>query len=509
VSADARAQPAPTDPAPPPPAEPAAEADARPDAEVRADAELARRHDGGGPRFEVDGLAYALDAPPRRHGRRSVISVRRAGSDAPPLVDRVDMFAFRSRRKLARLVADVLGRDADVVLGHLAVVLDAVERADAEAAEAGPRPEELTPERRAAAEDLLAQPDLLDRAAAAMEAAGHVGEDAVKRLAYLAATSRLMAHPLSVLLLAPSGTGKSAVLDAVAALMPSEQVVPLVRLTEHSLYYMGPDALRHKLVVVDEYEGAGAADHPLRVLQSKGELRMSSTVKGRAQEFVVRGPVAVVSGTTATNLDVQNTSRCLVLALDDSPEQTARVQAAQARAWSGHTFRTTDLQVWADAQRLLEPAEVAIPFAERLAFSARTTADRRAPGQILGLVGAHALLRQRRRERDAHGLIVATPEDYAFVHDLLQPAIEQDLDGLPPRAARAYRVLAEAGEPRTRREVAAALGWHYMTASRGLDDLVAHELARVVDAGPPRRYRPLEPGVLGGGATLTPPDEVR
>jgi len=456
----------------------------------------------------VDGLRYEVDDLPKKQGRRSVVTVRLDEHPADPgFTDRVDLYAFRSRYAFAGRVADAFGRQPGDVMGHLAVVLDQIERARREepAAEAL----EPGPERRAAAEELLRGPDVLDRAAAAMEALGHVGEGAVKRLAYLAATSRLMAHPLSVLLLAPSGTGKSDLLDTVAALMPPEQVAPLVRLTANSLYYMGPDALRHKLVVVDEYEGAGEADHPLRVLQSKGELRLSATVTGRAQEFVARGPVAVVSGTTAATLDVQNTSRCLVLALDDSPEQTARVQAAQARVWSGQAVHPPDLQVWADAQRILEPAEVAIPFAERLAFPARTTADRRAPGQLLGLVAAHALLHQLDRERDPQGRVVATPADYAAVHTLLRPSVDLDVDGLPPRAARAYRVLVEAGEPRARREVAAALGWHYMTAARALDDLVAHELARVVDAGPPRRYRALEPGVLGGGATLTPPDQLR
>ncbi len=462
----------------------------------------------GGYRVEIEGLIYVLDRPPRPHGRRSVAVVRLAEHPTDPgFRDRLDLFGFRSRESFARRVADAFGREVGQVMGHLAVILDQAERELA--GELRAEVEELTPERRAAAEALLAAPDLLDQAATALEGLGHVGEPEVKRLCYLVATSRLLDKPLSALLLAPSGTGKSTVLDAITALMPAEQVETLARLTPHSLYYMGEEALRNKLVVVDEYEGAGDADHPLRVLQSKGELRLSVTVKGKAEAFLVRGPVAVMSGTTATKLDAQNTSRCLELTLDDSPAQTRRIQQAQARAWAGRGGHGgVDLQLWQDAQRVLQASPVVIPFAERLRFPARTTTDRRGSAKLLGLIAAHALLHQRQRRRDRAGRLVATPADYRAVHDLLRPLVEQHLDGLSPRAGRAYRLLLAAEAPLTRREVATRAGWHYMTAARAVEDLLAQELVRAVDGSTPRRYRPAGGQVLGEAAALTPPGEV-
>lgn len=473
----------------------------------------------------IEGLRYALDAVPRRHGRKSVITVRlaapaglAAGPDAaaddappdlgPPLVDRCDLFAFRSRRAFAQLVADQFGRDAGQVLGHLAVLLDHAERVAAPGA-AAPVAEALTPARRDAAERLLAAEDLLDRAALALEHLGHVGEEEVKRLAYLVATSRLLARPLSALLLAPSGTGKSAILDAVAALLPPEAVVTLARLTPQALFYAGPDALRHRLVIVDEFEGQQDAAHAVRVLQSRGELRQSVTIKGRAEEVVARGPVAVMSGTTLTDLDPQNLSRCVELALDDGPEQTRRVQAAQARAWAGGAGGggargpRLDLQAWHDAQRLLAeeaPVAVAIPFAPTLVFPARTTADRRTSAKVLGLVAAHALLHARQRPRDREGRVVAAPEDHAAVVALLRPAAADALDGLSPRAARLLRWLAAEGQPRTRRQAAAALAWGYNTAKRAAEELLAQEAVAVVDRGPPAAYRVLDRTLLGVGA---------
>ena len=460
---------------------------------------------------ELDGLVYVLDAPLRRGSRgKNVVTVRSSGEDpGPGLTDRCDLMSFRQRKTLAQAVADSFGREAGQVLGHLAVILDAAERAMAAAPSVV---EVLTAERRKTAEDLLTKPTLLDLAAAAMESLGHVGEERVKRLAYLIATSRLLGKPLSALLLAPSGTGKSAVLDAVSALMPPESVVTLARLTPMALFYSGPDALRHRLVVVDEFEGQAEAAHSVRVLQSRGELRQSVTIKGRAEEVVARGPVAVMSGTTLSEIDAQNTSRCVELALDDSLEQTKRIQAAQAASWSGAKRKPVDMQAWQDMQRVLgetTPMDVIVPFAPKLTFPSRTAADRRSSAKLLGLVAAHGLLYSRQRDRDREGRVVATVADYAAVHALLQPVVASTIDGLSPRAARAYALLVEAGEPITRREVADKSGWHYMTASRALDELEAQELVRPLDREVPRRWRVVGRGPVVDAPALTAPGEIK
>jgi hypothetical protein len=299
------------------------------------------------------------------------------------------------------------------------------------------------------------------------------------------------------------------VLDAVTALMPPESVVSLTRLTPMSLYYMGTDALRNKVVVVDEYDGQADADHAVRVLQSRGELRVSVTVQGKAQSVVVRGPVAVMSGTVSSTIDRQNASRCLELTLDDSVQQTRLIQAAQARRAAGETGPRVDLQSLVDAQRIIEPIEVVIPYATRLTFPARTTADRRASGKLLGLIQVHALLHQRQRARDRKDRLVATPADYAAVHGLLAPQVEHEIDGLSPRAARAHALLVVKGAPLTKREVADAAGWSYHTADRAITELVKQELVVAERRRVPRTYRLVVESDLGGPAPLTPPDALR
>ncbi len=456
-------------------------------------------------KLEQDGLLYALDRAPLG-GKRVVVSVRVLGSDGPAFTDAAPLLAFKGREALATTIAAHFGRDPGQILGHLALLLDQVERAQAVASR--PTTVELTPERRATAEDLLLAPDLLDQAASALDALGYVGEEATKRLVYLVATSRLLDRPLSAILMAPSGAGKSDLLDKLTLLLPAEAVEFLSRVTPSALYYAGPDALRHKVVVVDEQAGASDADYAIRTLQTKGLLRLAVSVGGRTERFEARGPIALLSGTTRADLDPENLSRCLELPLDDSPDQTKRIQAAQRRAWAGVAVAHVDTQRWQDAQRVLEPLAVVIPFAEGLDYPARTTKDRRDQQKLLSLVAAHALLHQRQREKDDQGRLVAAPADYAAVHALLTATLEHGHDGLSPRAARVLQLLAEGQDALTRREVAERIGWNYMTSVRALDELVAQELVAVVDRQPPRRYQALGAPRLVAAGALTPPGAV-
>ncbi len=58
-------------------------------------------------------------------------------------------------------------------------------------------------------------------------------------------------------------------------------------------------------------------------------------------------------------------------------------------------------------------------------------------------------------------------------------------------------------------EVAALCGWSYNTARRALDELTGQELARVVEKGPPARYRLLDRSILGGVGQLVAPKKLR
>jgi hypothetical protein len=69
----------------------------------------------------IDGLRYALDRPPERGGGKVVLSVQLQSGGDTPLRDRVDLYGFKERLRLAGLVADLFARQRREAIGHLAV----------------------------------------------------------------------------------------------------------------------------------------------------------------------------------------------------------------------------------------------------------------------------------------------------------------------------------------------------------------------------------------------------
>ncbi len=457
--------------------------------------------------LEEDGLVYVLDELPRKGAGRVLITVRSTRGEGTGAVrDLTSLYAQRGREALGQLIAETFGREIGQILGHLDLFLDQIDRAAG--AESRVATVTLDAPRRRAAERLLLAPDLLDRAATTIAELGYVGEERVKRLTYLVATSRLLAKPLSAILVAPLSSGKSELLERVVQMLPEESVEFLSRLTPQALFYAGGDYLAHKVIVVDEQAGAVGAEYPIRTLQSRGVLRLTVTVKGRIESREAKGPIALLSSTTRHDLHPENLSRCLELPLDDGPEQTERVFEAQRNSWAGGESQPVNLRTWQDAQRLLEPSSVVIPFARQLTYRARTSKDRRDHAKLGSLIAAHALLHGRQRERDDEGRIVARVADYRAIYQLIRLLADEEIDGLSPRAARAYRHLCEA--PRgssTRRQLANALGWSYATAARAVCELEAHEL--VVSTGArPHGVRVLDRSLLGEGASLKPPGDI-
>ena len=133
------------------------------------------------------------------------------------------------------------------------------------------------------------------------------------------------------------------------ALLPEEGRISYSAMTGQSLYYMGERDLAHKVLSVAEEEGAERAAYALKLLQSEGELRIASTGKdphsGRltTQEYLVRGPVAILLTTTATDVDEELLNRCLIPASTRTASRRGRSMSGSARRrrWPGCWRRGT------------------------------------------------------------------------------------------------------------------------------------------------------------------------
>ncbi len=270
-------------------------------------------------------------------------------------VDTLDLYSARQRVAFAKQAGEELGIKEEVVghdLGRVLLRLEELQREQLQRTlEAKPEEVSLSAEEKAAALDLLRDPKLLDRILTDFERCGVVGEETNKLTSYLAVVSRLLEAPLAILVQSSSAAGKSALMEAVLALLPEEQQVQYSAMTGQSLFYMGETDLKHKVLAIVEEEGALRAAYALKLLQSEGVLTIASTGKdattGRlvTHQYRVEGPVMLFLTTTAIDLDEELMNRCLVLTVNEDRKQPRRSTESSAKrkpskgCWRGRTAK--------------------------------------------------------------------------------------------------------------------------------------------------------------------------
>ena len=418
------------------------------------------------------------------------------------------------------LTKDLIKRDLGKLLLSLEMLqnqrLAAAAAAAAEATRHSAVP--ITLAARAAALELLRSPDLLERIAGVFDATGTVGEATNKLAAYLACTSRLMDKPLGVIIQSTSAAGKSTLMDAVLAFFPPESRVKYSAMTGQSLYYLAEGNLQHKILAIAEEQGIKKAGYALKLLQSEQELTIASTGKdphtGRmeTQEYHVEGPVAIVLTTTAIDIDEELTNRCLVLTVDESREQTERIHALQreARTLDGLRLkrrRSATIELFRNAQRLLEPMAVINPYAGQLRFTSGHTRTRRDHEKYLTLIDTITPLHQHQRplqhDPEAGPHIRATLDDIAAANRLAPEILGRNLDEVPPQTRHLLEhvkahirtmmnkdTLDQCQCHFTRRDIREASGWSEFQVRMHLERLQQLELLRRCGGrnGTPMKY---------------------
>lgn len=426
-------------------------------------------------------------------------------------VDTLDLYAARARTSYATQAAVALGlaegvmqADLGRVLLHLETVQDAQIKKTLEPAV--PAAVTISDDDRDTALALLQSPTLLDDILEDFDACGVVGERTNKLIGYLAAVSRKLAAPLAVVVQSTSAAGKSALMEAVLAFMPEEERIRYSAMTGQSLYYLGQNQLKHKILAIAEEEGVRRAAYALKLLQSEGELTIASTGKDPAtgnlitQEYRVEGPVMIFLTTTAIEIDEELLNRCLVLSVDEGREQTQAIHRRQRAKRTLEGLRAREERDYLcarqqNAQRLLRSLAVVNPYANQLTFLDDRTRTRRDHEKYLTLIDTIALLHQYQRpiksamhRGKAIEYIEVTPADIAQANALAHDMLGRSLDELPPQTRNLLRALCTMVEARmhtqaiprsevrfSRREVREATAWGDTQLRIHLDRLVAME----------------------------------
>lgn len=465
-------------------------------------------------------------------------------------VDTLDLYHARSRRVFLKEAGEEIAVNEHELRSDLGRVLLMLEQLQQDLLKRG-KPTapkvELTDAERSEAMGLLKDERLLDRILEDFDACGIVGERIGKLTGYLAATSRLLPKPLGVVIQSSSAAGKTSLLDAILAFMPSEQQFGCSAMTSKSLYYAGNLDLRHKILSVAEEEGVRDASYALKLLQSEGKLSIVTTAKesgtGRTavERYDVEGPVTLLLTTTASDVDPELMNRCFVLSVDEDSKQTAAIQERQRNAETleeilaaEHAKQTRKLHQ--NAQRLLKPIRIVNHYAAQLSFAKSRVRNRRDNAKYLSLIKAVTLLHQYQREvkqAKTKGKIIlyieVTRGDIAVANMLASAVLGSSIDELPTQTRRLLReifahvdnIAEETDRPLadirfTRRQLRETFGWGHTQLRVHLDRLAAYEYVHVYP-GPGRtqlyelrwdgRGREGEPTLFGltDPASLTEP----
>ena len=129
-------------------------------------------------------------------------------------VDTVDFYSARSRNFLIKGLCDLFGADESAITQDVERLLELAEDYQKpEQAQDGKK--EMTAQDKKAALAFLKNPDMFEEILTDFETLGYTGEEMNKLLCYIAAISRKMEPPLSVMIQSRSAAGKSFLQDTV------------------------------------------------------------------------------------------------------------------------------------------------------------------------------------------------------------------------------------------------------------------------------------------------------
>ena len=394
---------------------------------------LARYTILGGLRTELDSLKVSL-----------VIESSSKQSTFRKYRHKLDLYEQRQSEKLAREAGDKLSLRADLLEVDLHTLTDLLE--SYRETQASNSPDEgaktkisVPPEVAKQCIAFLQQPNLLPRLNELIGRAGVVGEEQSRLLLLLIASSYSMPDPLHGLIQGSSGSGKTHLLVKISELIPSEVVKRFTRVTESSLYNYGQYELSHQLLCLEDLDGMKEeAQLAFRELQSRGMLSSSTSgqdEQGNIKAFqrIVYGPIASLSCTTRGEVYEDNMSRCFLVAVDESTDQTEQIIAYHNRRASGEHDRKAEAQSVQFIQqclRLLKSYEVVNPYAGQVSLPPQAHKIRRLHSLYQSFVKQVTLWHQYQRKQDGQGRLISQKEDLELASEIMFDSIVLKVDEL-------------------------------------------------------------------------------
>lgn len=338
------------------------------------------------------------------------LKIVRTDNKSNPFRHNIDLYNSIQTGQLIERSADFLDiatTEVIEVISKLTTALETYRAAHLESLK--PKPQEvkqLTEAERKAALTFLKAGDLLKQTAQAIADSGIIGEETNALIAYLIYTSRKRDTPLHLMCLGASGTGKTWLQEKVGELIPEEDKLEITTLTTNAFYYFGKEELKHKLLLIEDLDGAENVLYPLRELQSKRRISKTVTLKDskgnmKTMTLNVEGPVCVSGCTTREQLYEDNANRCILLYMDNSVEQDQRIMDYQRKLSAGLIDQYEERKVRElikNVQRTLKPITVKNPYATYLTLPDAVFKPRRTMLLLLLFIETITYYHQYQRE---------------------------------------------------------------------------------------------------------------
>lgn len=272
---------------------------------------------------------------------------------------------------------------------------------------------------------------------------GIVGEQINSMIAYLTYTSRKREKPLHLMCLGASGTGKTYLQEKIGQLIPEEEKIEITMLSENAFYYFGKEELKHKLILIEDLDGAENVLYPLRELQSKTSISKTVTLKDnkgnlKTITLKVEGPVSVSSCTTREKIYEDNANRCILLYIDTSAEQDKRIMQYQQQLSAGAVNQSEANAIkekLKNVQRMLRPIKVRNPFAQHINLPEAVFKPRRSMMLLLSFIETITFYHQYQREAkqdqgSGENYIESTAQDVEYAFRLMKEILFSKSDEL-------------------------------------------------------------------------------
>jgi len=376
---------------------------------------------------------------------RVTLKVELPESPRPALRHNLDLYNDTQVEKLIRKTAEKLEVGTSVIAASISELTEQLEKYRLEQIKKQQEEQyvkkQLSSTEVEEAKAFLQSANLLQKTNDLIGKSGVIGEELNRLIMFVIFTSRKRENPLHVVSLGSSGTGKTHLQEKVGQLIPEEERIEITTLSENAFYYFGQRELKHRVILIEDLDGAENVMYPMRELMSKRKISKTIAHKNNKGEtktihLVVEGPVSVAGCTTQESIYEDNANRSFLLYLDESAAQDEKIMIYQRALSAGKINKEEELKaatLLQNCQYILEPVKVVNPYAEYLQIPSNVLKPRRSNKHYLDFIETVTYYYQYQREQKADELtgeiyIETTIEDIQEANKLMKEVLLRKSD---------------------------------------------------------------------------------